>query len=185
MLKKDIRQKYKSLRAQLTQEQLEEQSFEIAQRLLELNIWNKTYFHLYLSIDSQKEVCTEPLLNILFAKNKEVVLPKSDFNSFEMSHLLLTENTRIQKNKYGIPEPLDGIEVPLAKIEVVFVPLLAFDTMGNRVGYGKGFYDRFLKKTTALKIGLSVFEPEARVEDVLPEDVSLDYCVTPLKTYQF
>jgi 5-formyltetrahydrofolate cyclo-ligase len=102
-----------------------------------------------------------------------------------MSHLLLTENTRIQKNKYGIPEPLDGIEVPLAKIEVVFVPLLAFDTMGNRVGYGKGFYDRFLKKTTALKIGLSIFEPEAQIEDVLPEDVSLDYCVTPLKTYQF
>ena len=132
-------------------------------------------------------MCTEPLLNILFAKNKEVILPKSDFNSFEMSHLLLTENTRIQKNKYGIPEPLDGIEVPLAKIEVVFVPLLAFDTMGNRVGYGKGFYDTFLKKCKkeVIKIGLSFFDPVDQIEGIRKEDIALDYCVSPDQIHSF
>ena len=61
-----------------------------------------------------------------------------------MTHYLLTDNTKIKKNKYNIPEPIDGIEVPDNKIEVVFVPLLAFDKKGHRVGYGKGFYDHFL-----------------------------------------
>ncbi|GAL81217.1 5-formyltetrahydrofolate cyclo-ligase [Algibacter lectus] len=52
----------------------------------------------------------------------------------------------IKKNNYNIPEPIDGIEILDDKVEVVFIPLLAFDTLGNRVGYGKGFYDRFLVK---------------------------------------
>ena len=73
------------------------------------------------------------------------------------------------------------------KIEVVFVPLLGYDLKGNRVGYGKGFYDRFLSecKPETLKIGLSFFEPEELITDVFVEDVKLDYCVTPKETYQF
>ena len=61
-----------------------------------------------------------------------------------MTHFLLTDNTKIKKNQYNIPEPINGLEVPTKKIDVVFVPLLAFDKKGNRVGYGKGFYDKFL-----------------------------------------
>lgn len=73
------------------------------------------------------------------------------------------------------------------KIEVVFVPLLAFDKQGNRVGYGKGFYDRFLKqcKTDVVKIGLSLFDAEEEIEDVLENDIPLDYCITPNKIHEF
>jgi 5-formyltetrahydrofolate cyclo-ligase len=75
-----------------------------------------------------------------------------------MTHFLLTDNTKIKKNKHNIPEPVDGIEVPSHKIEVVFVPLLAFDKQGQRVGW-QGFYDKFLAECSpaTVKIGLSFF----------------------------
>jgi 5-formyltetrahydrofolate cyclo-ligase len=97
-----------------------------------------------------------------------------------MSHFLLTDNTKIKKNEYNIPEPISGLPVPTEMIDVVFVPLLAYDKKGNRVGYGKGFYDKFLSlcKPEVVKIGLSFFEPEDLIDDVFENDVKLDYCVT-------
>ena len=104
-----------------------------------------------------------------------------------MTHFLLTDSTLIKKNDYNIPEPIAGIEISNDKIEVVFVPLLAFDSLGNRVGYGKGFYDRFLTncKPETVKIGLSFFGPEDEISDVFESDIRLDYCVTPNKSYAF
>ena len=104
-----------------------------------------------------------------------------------MQHFLLTDNTVIKKNNYNIPEPVDGIEILDDKVEVVFIPLLAFDALGNRVGYGKGFYDRFLAKCKpeTIKIGLSFFEASAKITDVYESDVRLDYCVTPERVYEF
>ena len=85
------------------------------------------------------------------------------------------------------PEPVDGVEIPSTKIDVVFVPLLAFDEKGNRAGYGKGFYDAFLSecKPDAIKIGLSFFESEELITDVFEGDVKLDYCVTPNSIHSF
>jgi len=104
-----------------------------------------------------------------------------------MSHFLLTDNTVLKKSLYGIPEPVDGIEIAPNKIDVVFIPLLAFDNVGNRVGYGKGFYDQFLSecKPDVIKIGLSFFEPESFIEDINKNDIPLNYCVTPNKVFSF
>lgn len=186
MLKKDLRKKYKELRQGLTPEVIEDKSLAIANRLLSLDIWDKTYYHLFLSIEEQKEIDTEFILQILAGKDKEIVVSKCDFLTVEMTHFLLIDNTKIKKNQYGIPEPVDGIEVPVSKIDVIFVPLLAYDLDGNRVGYGKGFYDKFLSKckTEALKIGLSFFDPENKIISS-PNDVRLDYCVTPSATIRF
>ncbi|RYF99725.1 MAG: 5-formyltetrahydrofolate cyclo-ligase, partial [Chitinophagaceae bacterium] len=97
------------------------------------------------------------------------------------------DSTKIKKNEYNIPEPIDGIEVPDSKIDVVFVPLLAFDKKGHRVGYGKGFYDRFLAKCKpdVIIIGVSFFEAEEEILDVNPTDFALQYCVTPTNIYRF
>ena len=146
MKKSDLRIKYKKLRAELSENELEEMSLAIANKLLTLPIWDKTYFHVFLPIIEQKEVNTEYILHLLSGKDKEILISKSDFATRNMVHFLLTDNTRIKKNEYNIPEPVDGIEVPTNKIEVVFVPLLAYDLKGNRVGYGKGFYDKFLSE---------------------------------------
>jgi 5-formyltetrahydrofolate cyclo-ligase len=123
----------------------------------------------------------------LQGKDKEIVVSKSDFHSLEMVHYLLTDNTKFKKNEYNIPEPIDGIEVPVSKIDVVFVPLLAFDVKGNRVGYGKGFYDKFLSKCNpeTIKIGLSFFEAEDKIVDITSNDKTLNYCITPEKVYTF
>jgi len=194
MNKKDLRKKYKELRQQLSEAEVEEKSLAIANRLLQLDfmpngrqVWDNTYFHLYLTIEEHKEIDTEFILQILAGNDKEIVVAKSNFETLEMTNYLLTDNTKFQKNGYNIYEPLDGIEVPHSKIDVVFVPLLAYDKKGNRVGYGKGFYDKFLSKCRedVIKIGLSFFEPEEVVEDVNETDIRLDYCITPMTAYNF
>ena len=194
MKKNELRIKYKKLRQSLSEEEIEEMSVAIANNLLGLptlpdgrQVWNKTYFHVFLPITEQKEVNTECILHLLSGKDKEIIVSKSDFTTRNMTHFLLTDSTKIKKNSYNIPEPVDGIEVPVTKIDVVFVPLLAYDTKGNRVGYGKGFYDKFLSncKPETIKIGLSFFEAEETIGDVFENDVKLDYCVTPKKVYAF
>jgi 5-formyltetrahydrofolate cyclo-ligase len=194
MDKKLLRQKAKVERQKLTQEEIEDKSLAIANQLLRMDavpslklVWNKLYYHLFLTIEEQKEINTEYILQILAGKDKEIVISKCDFATLGMTHFLLTDNTKIKKNSYNVPEPVDGLEVPDAKIDVVFVPLLAYDKQGNRVGYGKGFYDNFLSKCKpeTIKIGLSFFPPEEKIEDVSANDVKLDFCVTPEGIFEF
>ena len=191
MLKKDLRQKYKAKRQELNEVEIEDLSLAIANKVLTLPIWDKTYFHIFLPIAEHKEVNTEYILHLLSGKDKEIVISKTDFASRNMTHFLLTDNTKIKKNEYNIPEPVDGPdasgEVPTHKIEVVFVPLLAFDKTGHRAGYGKGFYDKFLRecKPETIKIGLSFFEAEERIADIFESDVKLNYCVTQNEVYKF
>ncbi|MDP5082121.1 MAG: 5-formyltetrahydrofolate cyclo-ligase [Winogradskyella sp.] len=187
MTKKDIRSKYRLLRLELSENQVDAYSLAIANQLLQLDIWNFTFFHLFLSIEEQKEVNTDYILNILAGKDKNIVLSKSNFEDFSMTHYLLTDNTKIKKNSYNIPEPIDGIAINVDQLEVVFVPLLAFDTAGNRVGYGKGFYDRFLErcKPEIVKIGLSFFEADTETFETSKVDIKLDYCVTPNRIFRF
>lgn len=187
MTKLELRKKYKTLRNGLSANQIDELSLAIANQLLKLPIWDVSFYHIFLSIEEQKEVNTDYILNILSGKDKHIVISKSDFKLGSMAHFLLTDNTIIKKNEYNIPEPVEGIEISNDKIEVVFVPLLAFDKQGNRVGYGKGFYDRFLAKCKpdTIKIGLSFFEAEDKISDVFESDIRLDYCVTTKQAYSF
>ena len=187
MNKKELRSKYKELRKTLSDSDIEEKSMAIANKLLTLPIWNANYFHIFLPIVEQKEVNTEFILHILAGKDKESIVSKSDFRNHTMTHFLLTDNTKMVKNEYNIPEPVDGIEVPSIKIDVVFVPLLAFDKTGHRVGYGKGFYDKLLSecKPDVIKIGLSFFEADELISDSFEKDVQLNFCVTPNSIYTF
>lgn len=187
MYKKELRIQYKALRKALPDAEIAEKSLAIANQLIPLPIWQKNYFHVFLPISEHQEVDTEYILHLLAGKDKDIVVSKSDFSTGKMTHYLLTDSTRIKKNSHHIPEPVDGLEVPVSKIEVAFVPLLAFDKNGHRVGYGKGFYDRFLSECNpnAIKIGLSFFEAEERISDVFPSDIQLDYCITPENVYDF
>ena len=187
MTKAELRHIYKEKRASLSPQTIEDYSIAIANQLLELPIWDKMYFHVFLTMENQKEIQTEFILHILQGKDKNCLVSKSDFSTFKMKSYLLQDNTKIGLNAYGIPEPIDGIEIDHSKIEVVFVPLLAYDKKGHRTGYGKGFYDRFLNECApnCVKIGLSFFPPENDITDILTTDVALDYCVTPEQVYRF
>lgn len=182
-----LRKKYKALRAELSDNEIEELSIKIANTLVSLEVWDKEFYHLFLSIKKQKEVETEFILNILLGKDKNVVISKSDFKDCTMEHFLLTDTTKIRYNDYGIPEPVDGIAIDTTRIDVIFIPLLAFDIKGNRIGYGKGFYDIFLDKCNAnvVKVGVSFFEAEENISDINTYDIPLDFCVTPTKIYDF
>ncbi|WP_136482047.1 5-formyltetrahydrofolate cyclo-ligase [Cognatitamlana onchidii] len=187
MTKEDARKTYKAKRLDLTENDIEDLSLAISNQLLKLPIWGSSFYHIFLTIAEQKEVNTDYILNILSGKDKNILISKSDFVSGRMTHFLLTDNTPIKKNKYNIPEPVEGIEIASKKIEVVFIPLLAFDKTGNRVGYGKGFYDRFLAECQpkTLKIGLSFFYAENEIVNTLETDIKLDYCITPNTIYTF
>lgn len=186
MLKKQLRLDFTELRHKISFSDLSNYSLDIANNLLGIPIWHYSYYHIFLSITEKKELDTSSILSILQGKDKNIILPKMGLNN-SLTHYLLTDNTVIKKNKWNVPEPIDGIEVPAKNIEVVFIPLLAFDLNGNRVGYGKGFYDVFLKecKPNVIKVGLSLFEAVEKITDVNDFDIPLDYCVTPTKTYSF
>ncbi len=186
MTKKELRVDYKQKRNLLTAKIVEEKSIEIANRIHKLPIWQFSFYHLFLTITKNKEVDTEPLLTLLQGMDKQIVVSKTEEKRTLKNYLLL-DTTPIRISNLGIPEPVDGIEVPEEKIDVVFVPLLAFDAHGNRVGYGGGYYDVFLNKCRkdVLKIGISLFEASPTITDIAPTDIPLDYCVTPTKVYQF
>ncbi|MCL6293715.1 5-formyltetrahydrofolate cyclo-ligase [Jejuia spongiicola] len=187
MTKSELRKKYKSLRKNLTLNQIDDLSIAIANQTLKLPIWEHSFYHIFLSIEEHKEINTDYILNILAGKDKNIVISKSDFKTTTLINFLLTDSTVIKKNHWNIPEPVDGIEIDNKKLDVVFVPLLAFDKQGNRVGYGKGFYDNFLAncKPETIKIGLSFFDVEDEIEGVYESDVRLDFCVTADEVYGF
>lgn len=187
MTKAELRQTYKLLRKNLSEEQVEDLSLIIANQLLTLPIWDFEFYHTFLTIEEHHEVNTDYILNILSGKDKHIVISKSDFSTAEMTHYLLTDSTIIKKNDWNIPEPVGGIPIDTKQIEVVFIPLLTFDQTGHRVGYGKGFYDRFLTHCNpeTIKIGLSFFEGTEKIIDVFDSDIKLNYCVTPEKIYTF
>ena len=186
MTKAALRSAYKTKRQNLSEEAREDFSLAIANQALTLPIWESQYYHLFLPIARQLEVNTEYLLHILQGKDKSVVVSKSNFEDSSLTHYLLEDHTVIKPNAWGIPEPLDGIEIPAQRLQVIFIPLLAYDLKGNRLGYGKGFYDRFLADCDpqVIKIGLSFFAPEQDIPND-PTDIPLDYCISPEKVYKF
>ena len=107
--------------------------------------------------------------------------------SRRMIHYLWDEGTLLIHNRWGIsePDPILSQPVEAGEIDAVLVPLLGYDTAGHRVGYGGGYYDRFLAecRPDVIKIGLSFFEPIAAISDVNEWDVRLDCCLTPYTVY--
>ena len=99
----------------------------------------------------------------------------------------MTDSTKIKVNSWGIPEPDKGILIDPRDLDVIFIPLLGYDKIGNRVGYGKGFYDNFLVKCKpeVVKIGLSFFKPVDKISGVHTNDIPLDFCVNPKEIINF
>lgn len=137
--------------------------------------------HCYLSIDSRNEVETGPLIEIIKNSSKKLVVPKivTDGDTDTLVHLELDSDTQLVNNSLGIPEPTSGKEIDSADIDLVIVPILGADRNRNRLGYGKGYYDRFLSKIDAVKTGI-VFE-RYLFDDGLPVetfDVPMDIIIT-------
>ena len=181
-----LRTEYQKRRDSLTEDQIADCSIQISNLSLTLNIWEYSIYHLFMTNEKNKEIDTSYLLSVIQGKDKQPAIPKIvDENRLE--HFLLNDQTLLKNNRWGIPEPLSGITINPKQIEVVFVPLLVFDQHGHRVGYGKGYYDRFLDQCSesTLKVGLTFFDPVTKIEDIETHDISLDFALTPERIYAF
>lgn len=166
-------------REKLSEQYYEEASEEIVTRLQTLPVFRKSRtIHCYVSMNSRREVNTHAFLRWMLASNKRVVVPITDFDATELRHVELHSFESLESNKWGVPEPIDGKELAPKDLDFVVVPMVGADLQCNRIGYGKGFYDRFLSKVNGPTAGLC-FE-ECIVEDIPTEsfDVQLSTVIT-------
>lgn len=145
--------------------------------------------HTFLSITEKREVDTWMLIDRIRREFPQVRLavPRVNNTTGELDNFFFEGLHQLAINSWGIHEPKQGVPVEYSKIDLVLVPLLSFDNTGQRVGYGKGYYDKFLSKCPASvkKIGLSLFESVSAIDDASSLDVPLDMVITPTRTYTF
>lgn len=139
--------------------------------------------HTFLPIEKQKEVNTWLIIDRVIKEfpGIRISVPRINNQSATIESFYFEGKSQLEKNMWDIPEPKQGLSTPIEKIDAVLVPLLAVDNQGNRVGYGRGFYDKFLKACppNAQKIGLSLFPPIHSIEGLGPHDLPVDTIVTP------
>ena len=186
MKKSEIRSKYKKKRSELNENQLEFLSSNICRILLSSFEFRNKTVSLFLPIKSQHEINTFQILQSL-KKESVTTISKSNFSTNELTHFKFISEDQLEINSYGIPEPISGKMITESELDYVLVPLLSCDGQGNRIGYGKGFYDRFMDKCSkdCIFIGLHLFDEFEQIDDIAPTDVKLHYCVTPNKIYKF
>ena len=186
--KQELRVAYRQLRKKFSSEQVKEKSKQICRQVegwLNQNP-DLDHFHMFFPIDRFNEVNTFYIKEVLERSDKTIYTSQVLKEELGMETLKLPKDAAFFLDEWGIPVPQESIMVSPNKIQVVFVPLLAYDLKGNRVGFGKGYYDSFLAKLSpeVLKVGLSFFEPES---NIIPEehDVPLTMCITPEKVLIF
>lgn len=181
-MKEELRKKYKSLRKDLSEDQKRDFSKQIFESCIsKFNLENKN-ISIFIPIEKFNEVDT---WNFLHELKAQYFLPI--VQNKELKHVQYENKAQLKLSEWGILEPTHGVEVIPSKFDYVIVPLLAYDTIGNRIGYGAGFYDSFLKdcQTHCKFIGVSFFEPETVLIETYPTDIPLDYCVTPSEIHHF
>lgn len=184
----EVRRKYKLMRTRLGIQEREELSDRVSRRVAEY-LLEKPYLHhvhVFLPISHLNEIDTLPLIEILHRKNKTVYTSVSNLETKEMTTVQLIRNQGLSLGKYGIPVPSIKQSADESLIQLVLIPLLAYDLTGHRLGYGMGFYDRFLSRLSGevVKAGLSFFPPEDQIPTE-PHDVLLDLCINPEETIVF
>ena len=148
---------------------------------------NPKVIHCYLPIKNKQEIDTKLIFQYCWVNNIETLIPVSDFKNNTMTSVFYNRNTRLLKNGYGMLEPKKPIISDNKQIDLIITPLIAFDKIGHRVGFGKGFYDRFFSKCNVKtkKAGISLFEPIDEIEDTNEHDISLNYVINPRKIFTF
>ena len=189
MQKEEARKIYKEKRKALTDA---ERSKLDDLLLIQLQTAGLPFIHHLLSywpIEENGEPDTSLFNDYLEFKNPaiKILYPKADFENLELEAIEVDADTAFQKNARNIHEPMDGIVMDAGVIDLVFVPLLIFDKQGYRIGYGKGFYDKYLPKCRpdCLKLGFCYFDPIQKIEGTRDFDVPLNLCITPQKVYVF
>jgi 5-formyltetrahydrofolate cyclo-ligase len=189
MKKQELRILFKQKRKALSVADIQKFNDLILINFQKLSLPDLACVHTYIASLKLGEPETATIIRYLEFKNPliKIVIPKIDIHSGKMVHYHFHEGMEMIKNSFGIEEPKEGNRIDEKDVDLVLIPLLAFDKKGNRVGFGKGYYDKFLAqcRPSVLKVGLSFFDPVDQIEDILSVDIPLDFCVTPKQLYIF
>ncbi|MDZ7605157.1 MAG: 5-formyltetrahydrofolate cyclo-ligase [Cyclobacteriaceae bacterium] len=181
MLKHELRKLFMARRSELEEEDFKHLNEKIFLEFQRTFPEDARTVHIFLPILKKKEIDTWPIIRWLWEKDCSVVVPEMDaFNHLLVSRLI-SPDTKLLANSWGVPQPVDAEQVDDAAIDLVVLPLLAFDVRGYRVGYGSGYYDRFLASLqhSPGKVGLSFFPPVQEISDVHTNDIRMDACIMP------
>ncbi len=185
----NLRTRIKEKRSQLSSDNVDRLGEAIFRNILDSNILNdKKRIAIYYSVNN--EVTTEQIIKHLWAENKELFLPIIKFNQLMFGSYKSGDN--LNNNKFGIPEPVTRTEDLIAAdiLDLVIVPLVAFDSNCNRLGMGGGYYDRALafKQTSSkthspLLIGLAYELQKVNALEINSWDIPMDGIISETKTY--
>ncbi|MGG5208910.1 5-formyltetrahydrofolate cyclo-ligase [Chryseobacterium sp. MIQD13] len=186
MLKAELRKKYMQKRKALSIDE----AFLLSEKILD-NFLN--YFqpeagqkvHIFIPIEKFNEINTNIFIKVFLEKNIRVFVPK--VLTDRLISVEITEETVFETNSWGISEPVSNEDSGELHFDFVITPLLYCDHKGNRVGYGKGFYDGFFQSISAAskKVGINYFSPDENIDDVWENDIPVDYLATPTDVLSF
>lgn len=187
MNKQELRQEYLARRRQLSDSEYEGLNQRLLEQFQNLDLLTVRCIHLFLPMRQNREPDTYLIRDWLRENHQgiKIVFPRSDFQTLQMDSYADDGDLVLAVNKYGITEPVAGNKVAAKDIDLVLLPMLVFDSAGYRVGYGKGFYDRFAKlcRPDVQLTGLSLFEPVQNIDDINGHDLRMQTCLTPGQPY--
>lgn len=187
MTKQELRSKYRFLRQDLDLESIDELSRACFTMLFANFDLSRKNVAIFLPIQSKKEPNTFLLFTEFLGKKSKYFAPKIDLSLNKMNFYSIENENQIEYGPYQIPEPKSNYKIELNELDFILIPLLCFDSRGNRVGYGKGYYDRFLENAPQklVKIGITLFDQFEIIDDVHLNDIPLDFCITPNNLIRF
>ena len=175
-MKAQLKQSIIQKRNSLTKQEIIERSIKIKNNLFNFEQYKKSNNVMFF-VSYNGEVFTHEMIKEAL-KAKTIVVPKVENNQIVPSLILDFENL-VPSGKFGILEPIEAMKIAHKNIGLVLVPGIAFDLQGNRIGYGLGFYDKFLRQVPkSVKIGLAF---EFQIVDEIPHeghDIPVDFVVT-------
>jgi len=189
MMKKALRGDYLQKRLQLSEQEWNDLSMQMLEHFKSIQLPPVKYLLSYYPLTERREFDISLCDQVIQSINQDVKIgwPRIESDMENMESFQVTGDGLYAKNKFNILEPINGEWIPPELIDLAFVPLVAFDRQGFRIGYGKGFYDRYLPRCrpSLPKIGFSYFEPVELIRDVSEFDVPLSLCITPSGIYEF
>jgi 5-formyltetrahydrofolate cyclo-ligase len=188
MTKEEARKAFLQKRLALSEGAYQQLNFQLYNQFFaQIDLSFIKCIHIFLPIESKKEPDTWPIIDRIRREFPHVRISIPKVIGDQLENIYFEGLHQLKKNKWGILEPEQGVPTPTEKIDMVIVPLLAVDNNGHRVGYGKGFYDRFLAdcRIRCLRIGISLFDPVEIIEDMDDLDIALTHCLTPSMLLKF
>ncbi|WP_336689122.1 MULTISPECIES: 5-formyltetrahydrofolate cyclo-ligase [unclassified Chryseobacterium] len=180
MLKAELRKKYMQKRKALSIDEAFLLSEKIFNNFIEyFKPFQSQKIHIFIPIEKFKEINTQIFIDYFLSQKIRVFVPK--IIETKLISVEIFSDTEYELNSWGISEPVSNEDSGVSDFDFVITPLLYCDSKGNRVGYGKGFYDGFFETLSekTKKIGVNYFNPEENIDDVWKNDIPLDYLVTP------